>query len=192
MNFHDISSWEQNQLGPFDPRSGCRHLFTLDAGSSSSSSDPSSPQSSSSSSYKPARSARPAKSKSKGIGNDAFNVPAHRLFFEEALRRALKHRQLMVYDSDVAYPPIAVLASDNGEMLGKSGESKSGEMSGGGGNETTVTTWRRPTPTSPFCFDEDDERCPPLKAEGEIKVSMSNSWRRRRRDQTSASITRNS
>jgi hypothetical protein len=108
MDFHDVAMWERNQLGPFDPRSGCRELMDGD--------------------------------------------PANKLFFEETLKRALEYKKLMVCDEAVSYPPIAVLASDC---------------------IPTTTTWRRPTPDSPFAFD--DDAFPPLKTTGDGRICLSGS-----------------
>jgi pimeloyl-ACP methyl ester carboxylesterase len=109
MNFHDVSFWEQNQLGPFDPRSGCRQYMDGD--------------------------------------------PANKLFFEETLKRCLEYKQLMKCDASVTYPPLAVLASDS--------------------VTDTTTTWRRPSPESPFAFD--DKAFPPLTSPGDGRICLNGS-----------------
>ena len=60
-----------------------------------------------------------------------MRTPANRAFFRETLRQAKAFRKLMVYDPNVDYPPIAVLASDA---------------------VATHSTVRRPTPDAPFDF----------------------------------------
>ena len=73
-------------------------------------------------------------------------------FFVETLAQAKAYRELVVYDSEVNYPPIAVLISKA---------------------EETVTTWRRESSDSLFAFDaQPGSALAPLTSPGDGRICV--------------------